>query len=347
MSLDNYKVSVVVPIYNVESYLKECLDSLAFQTLDNFEVILVNDGSTDQSYEIALDYSRRYNNFKLVSQKNSGLSSARNTGISLAKGEYLYFLDSDDYLEKNALEILYNTSQKNKLDVLKFSAFTFHDKEEDFEWNHVNGYRYSRMYHKVYNGCYLFQKTEANGDHYASSCLMLLRRQLIVDKGLKYIEGIIHEDEFFYFELMLVSKRVAVLNRPLYFRRYRKGSIMQTGDYLNKNSSLFVGIQKINDIIHQYSVPNYKICQIENSLLINAMICNWEKMNPKEQDSDECRKLMNRVKPFAKKYRYGNDFKMWLFFHSLAIYKMEKSLVKKIRGLFEIVKMKFGDQHKF
>lgn len=332
MGSNIYKVSVVVPIYNVENYLKECLDSLVFQTLENFEVILVNDGSTDRSYEIALDYSRKYNNFKLVSQKNSGLSSARNTGISLAKGEYLYFLDSDDYLEKNTLEILYNTSKKNNLDVLKFSAFTFHDKEKDFKWDHVNGYRYSGSYRKIYDGSRLFLKTEIEGDHYASSCLMLLRRQLIVERGLKYIEGIVNEDEFFYFELMLVANRVAILNRPLYFRRYRKGSIMQTDDYLNKNRSLCIGIQKINDIIHQYSVSNYKICQIEISLLINAMIRNWEKMTPKEQDSDDCRELMNRVKPFAKKYRYGNDFKMWLFFHSLVLYKMERSLMKIIRA---------------
>ena len=107
---------------------------------------------------------------------------------------------------------------------------------------------------------------------------------------------------------------------------------MQTDDYLNKNRSLCIGIQKINDNIHQYSVSNYKICQIEISLLINAMIRNWEKMNPKEQDSDDCRELMNRVKPFAKKYRYGNDFKMWLFFHSLVLYKMERSLMKIIRA---------------
>ena len=347
MSSNIYKVSVVVPIYNVENYLKECLDSLVVQTLDNFEVILINDGSTDHSYEIALEYVRKYDSFKLVSQNNRGASSARNIGISLAKGEYIYFLDSDDYLGKETLEILYNVSKKNKLDVLKFSAFTFHNNEKDFTWNHLNGYRYSGIYHKVYNGNCIFLKTEANGDHYASSCLMFLRRQMIIDRGLKYIEGIVHEDEFFYFELMLVANRVAILNRPLYFRRIRKGSVMQTDDYLNKNNSLCIGIQKINDIIHKYAVSNYKICQIETSPLINAMIRNWEKMKPQEQDSEECRELMNRIKPFAKKYRYGNDFKMWLFFHSLVLYKMERSFIKNIRGLFEIVKMKLGDHHKF
>ncbi len=347
MGSNIYKVSVVVPIYNVENYLKECLDSLVFQTLENFEVILVNDGSTDRSYEIALDYSRKYNNFKLVSQKNSGLSSARNTGISLAKGEYLYFLDSDDYLEKNTLEILYNTSKKNNLDVLKFSAFTFHDKEKDFKWDHIDGYRYSGIYRKIYDGNHLFLKTETNGDHYASSCLMLLRRQLIVDRDLRYIEGIVNEDEFFYFELMLVANRVAILNRPLYFRRYRKGSIMQTDDYLNKNRSLCIGIQKINDIIHQYSVSNHAMYQIEISLLINAMINNWEKMPPDEQNSDECKEIIKRVDPFAKKCRYGNEFRVWLFFRGLKMYKMERYLMKHIKGIFEIVKMKFVDDHIF
>jgi len=124
---------------------------------------------------------------------------------------------------------------------------------------------------------------------------------------------------------------VAILNKPLYYRRYRIGSIMQTDDYLNKNRSLCIGIQRINDIIEQYAVSSYKICQIEIALLVKAIISNWEKMNTRDQYSNDSRKIIKKIKPFAKKYRYGNEFRVWLFFCSLNMYKLERCLMKYIR----------------
>src|SRR5215217_942996 len=100
------RISVVVPIYNVEEYLPACLDSVARQTVDDFEVVMVNDGSTDRSAEIAGQYGRRDPRFRLVQQENAGLSAARNTGIEAATGEFLAFLDSDDVLPPNAYELL-------------------------------------------------------------------------------------------------------------------------------------------------------------------------------------------------------------------------------------------------
>jgi CDP-glycerol glycerophosphotransferase len=100
------RISVVVPIYNVEEYLPACLDSVARQTVDDFEVVMVNDGSTDRSAEIAGQYGRRDPRFRLVQQENAGLSAARNTGIDAATGEFIAFLDSDDVLPPNAYELL-------------------------------------------------------------------------------------------------------------------------------------------------------------------------------------------------------------------------------------------------
>lgn len=334
MSPDKYKVSVVVPIYNVEDYLEDCLDSLVIQSLNNIEVIMVNDGSTDKSGEIALEYSLKYSNFKLVSQKNSGLSSARNTGIALAQGEFIYFLDSDDYLEKDALKILYYCSIKNKLDVLKFSAYTFHDKENDFKWNHTDGYRYLKKYSKIYSGIKLFLNTEVNGDHYASSCLIFIKRKLLIDNELKFIDGIVNEDEMFYFELMLVAKRASIINIPLYFRRYRKGSIMQADDYLNKNRSLCKGILKIHTFTKQHLTDDYEVCKIEFLLLINAMRKNWEKMPTKDQKSYISKVTFNKVKPFAKKYRYGYSIPLWLFFINASWYKFFRNIKMFIRKVF-------------
>ena len=119
------KVSVIVPIYNTEKYVVECLESIVNQTLKEIEIICIDDGSTDNSIEIVKCYS----NIKIIHQKHSGLSIARNTGMQNANGEYIYFCDSDDILVTNALEELYNYSKKNNLDMLCFDGNTFYDQE--------------------------------------------------------------------------------------------------------------------------------------------------------------------------------------------------------------------------
>ena len=102
------KVSVIIPVYNVEQYLKECLDSVINQTLKDIEIICINDGSTDGSLKILEKYESLDDRIVVFSQENSGLSATRNKGMQLSSGEYVYFMDSDDYLELNALEELYN-----------------------------------------------------------------------------------------------------------------------------------------------------------------------------------------------------------------------------------------------
>ena len=148
--MEKIAVSVIVPIYNVAPWLEDCLTSLEKQTLKNIEVILVNDGSTDGSREIAARYAQRNGNFTLIDRENGGLSAARNTGLDRARGEYVYFLDSDDYLVENALEILYTKASQENLDVLIFSAYTFTDGCEDFRWDRE--YRYTGDYSGVYRG---------------------------------------------------------------------------------------------------------------------------------------------------------------------------------------------------
>ncbi len=112
------KVSVIVPIYNVEKYLRKSLDSLANQTINDYEVILVNDGSTDNSQSIIDEYVEKYSVFKGFKKENGGMSSARNFGLKYAKGEYIAFVDSDDFVELNFLEKLYDKAKKDKSDVV-------------------------------------------------------------------------------------------------------------------------------------------------------------------------------------------------------------------------------------
>ncbi len=111
------KVSVIVPVYNVEKYLKKCLDSLIAQTIDNYEIILVDDGSPDNCGMICDEYASKYSNIRVIHQQNQGLSMARNNGIKKAKGKYLAFVDSDDFISKEMLEYLYNNCEKNNAEI--------------------------------------------------------------------------------------------------------------------------------------------------------------------------------------------------------------------------------------
>lgn len=129
------RLSIIVPVYNVSKYLAKCLDTLLFQDLesDEYEIIVVNDGSTDNSGDIAKQYADKYSNIILIEQENQGLSGARNTGIKLANGEYIQFVDSDDYLEPNVLKTLVDKMDSDDLDILRFNYQNVNEQYEVFE----------------------------------------------------------------------------------------------------------------------------------------------------------------------------------------------------------------------
>lgn len=135
--MDKISASIIVPIYNVEKYLAECLDSLERQTLDDIEIIMVNDGSTDNSGDIAKTYAAQNENFCLINRENGGLSAARNSGLDVARGEYVYFLDSDDFLADDAIEKLYKKAKAENLDQLRFVAYTFEDGTKNYLWTGI------------------------------------------------------------------------------------------------------------------------------------------------------------------------------------------------------------------
>lgn len=124
------KVSVIIPVYNTEPYLYECLNSIINQTLKDIEIICVNDGSTDSSLNILEKYAEYDSRIVIFSQENKGQSVARNVGLSAASGEYVYFMDSDDVLSLNAMETLFNHATKDKTDIIYFGADVFYESEE-------------------------------------------------------------------------------------------------------------------------------------------------------------------------------------------------------------------------
>lgn len=326
-------VSVIVPIYNVAPWLEECLTSLEKQTLKNIEVILVNDGSTDGSRTIAERYAERNGNFTLVDRENGGLSAARNTGMDRAKGEYVYFLDSDDYLSENALETLYTKASRENLDVLKFSAYTFTDGCEDFAWASDGGYKYKGCYPGVYRGMDALQMFLANGDVFPSCCLIFTRRKTIEKNALRFCEGIIHEDNLFHFQLMALSERTAVYNQPVYYRRVRDGSIMSTPDWRNRHRSWCISIKQAESFATKH--PAIQGATSDRYLLsfLYMMLGNWDAMPPEMKNSAETREYLKEIRPILKKYNYTGRRDIRIFFMGAAVFEIYQWSVKTARRL--------------
>ena len=320
------RVTVIVPVYNVEKYIRECLDSLVRQTLKGVEVIIVNDGSTDGSGDIAKDYSEKNDNFILINRINGGLSAARNTGLEVARGEYVYFLDSDDFIADNALEKLYKRAKNENLDQLRFVAYTFEDGTKEYKWSRdVNqseyGYKYLGDYPNVMNGVEFYRRTLDNGDYYPSCCLIFSKREVIEKNGLRFYEGILHEDNLFNFQFTSLCDRVAVLNEPLYYRRWRPGSITKSINCLEKNRAMCISAEEADKFIDVHPNIKEQIGCWQISFFIHMMLYHWQQMNREEQDSKESREHFSRVKPLIKKYNIGGR-SLRLFYLSHSLYRL-------------------------
>ena len=208
-------ISVIVPVYNVEKYLCKCIDSIINQTYENIEIILVDDGSTDSSGEICDRYSMQHNNITAYHKTNGGLSSARNYGIEKAKGEYLGFIDSDDYIENNMYETLLKLSQENDAEMSMCALFDVFDGK-------------IRKIHKDIT-VITVDKEEAikmvlEADVVSVTAVNKLYRRELFDT-IRYPEGKTIEDGFVIVDLLSECNRITVSSEQLYYYVHRKASI--------------------------------------------------------------------------------------------------------------------------
>ncbi|SHE95175.1 glycosyltransferase [Schwartzia succinivorans] len=332
--MDKIDVSVVVPVYNVEKYLKDCLDSLERQTLKNIEVIMVNDGSTDGSRNIAEEYACRNDNFLLIDRLNGGLSAARNTGMSFAKGKYIYFLDSDDYLVDNALELLYKKSENDNLDVLLFTSYTFHDDSPELIMEkHV---KYRGEYTHVYSGLQALQKFIDNNDVCISCCWIFSRLGVIRENKLKFYEGIIHEDHLFQWQILSLSKRVAVLNSPLYCRRICPGSITSAkSDWIKKIYAVRCTIVAGDMFVMQNPEIIGKTTCWFMRFWANFFFMDWLMLDEYTRNRYDLKIFYIEVADVLTKYGFGNNIRLWLFYKHPKIF----GLLRRIKRFVKVLEL--------
>lgn len=214
------KTSVVIPVYNVEHYLRQCLDSVFAQQLDDYEVICVNDGSQDGSAEILEEYAAQNQNLTIIKQENKGLSGARNTGLRAAKGDYVFFLDSDDFIiDSIVLPEIVEYAVQNNLDVCVFNAM-INGQDEYFN-------AFGKLEGEVLSGSEYFRKSfQVAMDLPTPIWLHLYKRDFLQAHNLQFKEGLLHEDELFTPWTVYEAQCIACINKPVvHYRFNRKDSI--------------------------------------------------------------------------------------------------------------------------
>ena len=282
-----YKVSVIVPIYNVEKYIKKCLNSLVNQTLQEIQIILVNDGSKDKSGEIAKEYAQMYKNKILYLEKeNGGLSDARNYGIPYAEGEYIAFIDSDDYIDENAYEEMYDKAKKENSDYV----------ECDFIWEYPNKNKIDR--YKEYTDLKeMFKNVRVVAWN------KLIKRSLIEEHKIEFPKGLRYEDVEFFYKMVPYYNKVSFVKEPLIHYIQRSSSISNTQNERTKE------IFTIMDNVIKYYKKNNLYEEYKTELeytYARLLLCSSLFRITKIEDAKIRKQLLNETWT-----RLNNEFPNW------------------------------------
>lgn len=239
--------SVVIPIYKVEKYLRECVDSVLKQTFKDIEIILVDDGSPDECPRICDEYGARYDNIKVIHKKNGGLSSARNAGLNVTTGTYTVFLDSDDfYIHDDFFEKAHTKLIEKDVDILCFARVKYYDVDGIFSDK-------IRFFDKEINEAQSYGDLSMRDELEANASLKFIKTHVLKDNDLYFKEGLLSEDVEWAFRLYPALTSGAVLNYPNYAYRLREGSITHT--ITKKNiDHVFFSIKTYSDSIMKTSI---------------------------------------------------------------------------------------------
>ena len=272
------KISVIIPVYNVEDYLEKCLDSIINQTLKDIEIICVNDESTDESLDILEKYSKLDERIIVISQKNNGAGSCRNKGIDIAKGEYISFVDSDDWLELNALEELYENAINNSSDIVLFNSIE-HKPNNNFREriylpkNKCIDYNNFTFNHKLYKN-FVLNKSFVIWDK-------LYKTSFLKENNLKFEYYRVFEDVKFHIECMILANKISYLPKILYNYNKKNASSTISSTVFTKSLiifDVFDGVEqflKENNYFEEFKTNylKFKIIESKNNLNRTTLDC--------------------------------------------------------------------------
>lgn len=246
-------ISVVIPIYNVEKYVEKCVNSVISQTYKNMEIILVDDGSKDKSGEICDSFEKKDKRIKVIHKKNGGLSDARNAGIEIAKGKYISFIDSDDYVSELFIERLYNLCTQNNADIAECAFIKFEDKSQIKKIEDSTVISVKNNEDVLYD---LYRK-----ESYVVTVVVwnkLYKMDLFND--IRFPKGKINEDEFTTYKLFWKCKKIAITSERLYYYRKNNNSIMGKKFNVNRYDCLEAEEERA-DFLYENKLMNlYSLC---------------------------------------------------------------------------------------
>jgi len=232
------KISVIIPVYNKEKYIKKCLESLINQTLTEIEIICINDGSTDDSLRIIEEYSKQDSRIKVFSQENKGPGHARNQGLKYSKGEYIAFIDADDWIEIDSLELLYDNAKKYDSELVFFNAI------EHLPNNQLNKRTY---FPEDIEGVFNYKnKKDIVMNNFLIVCTKLHKFSFLKENDIQFSDSELFEDVFFHIKSTINAEKITYVNKYFYnYRRTEKNT--RQSDSIKSNKS-FIFLDTINEI---------------------------------------------------------------------------------------------------
>ena len=248
------KYSIIVPVYNMEKYISKCLDSIFSSTYKNYEVIIVNDGSTDKSDEIIKTYIEKNRNIIYIKEENMGLSTARNNGVSKATGDYIIFVDSDDYIEEKLLENIELNIDNN--DVLRYQLNVVNNKVTP----------YNEVPFESLNGIEAFSLI-CKYKYIELACLYAIKREFFIKNNFKFTKGVYHEDYGLIPLVFSKAKSVKSISYIGYNYVNRNNSIMNSNDYKKQ-------IKKMDDVLYLFNKAISYLNDVDNTQVIKSFYAN-------------------------------------------------------------------------
>lgn len=302
----NDLISIVVPVYNVEKYLKDCVESLLVQTYKYNEIILVDDGSSDNSALICDEYEKNYNMIKVIHKTNGGLSDARNAGLKKALGKYICFIDSDDVVASNYIHSLYNAIVETNAKMSACPLAKFLDGENYNDLPTINGavdiqrIDAEELMINIYDGNY--------SEISFVACGKLYEKKLFDENDIEYPFGRYYEDTFTTFRLFLASGEVSLTNNTRYYYRNRNNSIM-TSDI---NEKKIMDAIASDEYVAEYFINNNKnrklISKVINYCLKDLLNTYYRDLKNLKGDKKKCKNNLIRVyKKIYSDYLYKGD----------------------------------------
>ncbi len=289
--MNKYLISIIIPVYNVQEYVEKCILSVLNQDVspDTYEIIIVNDGSTDNSLEIISRFAEQHANIKIINQENKGLSGTRNTGLSVAQGKFVWFIDSDDWIENNCLNKLLNILSTNNLDILLIKLVIVDE----------NGIITQRKELPSFNGRIITGKELYN--HLGLSWNVvryIYLRDMLVKNNLYFENGILFEDGAFLDKVFFYAKRVKIFNETIYYYFQRTGSIVNSLRNIDKRQdSFFTLAQKATEFSLIIDDGDYKKLLKQKIISYICQCLNYQSINHKK----DFRKQLQTILPISYK----------------------------------------------